>query len=148
MGMAQNGFAPAGVSYRPHRIFQSDVLAMRRKAMSDPRVRSDFERDPVRRDNPFDTPTGYSGQEYTRDREAAEGRRNPPGGKKPDIAAPPPTRSVDIPPENGRRAFLDPETGEVHGSGSGAGGGNPGEDFDNDAASGDGVLVTGASDKT
>ncbi len=38
----------------------------------------------------------------------------------------------DIPPDNGRRASVDAKTGEVHGSGAGAGGGNPGEDLDGD----------------
>jgi hypothetical protein len=48
-----------------------------------------------------------------------------------------------IPPENGRRAGIDPRTGEVHGSGSGAGGGNPCEDFASDAAGGDGYPIDG-----
>ncbi|WP_375398553.1 hypothetical protein [uncultured Sphingomonas sp.] len=50
----------------------------------------------------------------------------------------------DIPPDNGKRASIDTRTGAVHGSGSGAGGGNPGEDFDQDAATGDGYQRTGA----
>lgn len=45
----------------------------------------------------------------------------------------------DIPQENGKRASIDEVTGEVHGSGVGAGGGSSGEDFDSDAASGDGA---------
>ena len=49
----------------------------------------------------------------------------------------------DLPPDNGRRAAIDPATGEVHGSGAGAGGGQPGEDFDSDAATGDGYPLTG-----
>ncbi|MEO5492872.1 MAG: hypothetical protein ABIR08_02465 [Sphingomonas sp.] len=55
--------------------------------------------------------------------------------------APPPAE--DLPPDAGRRAFVDPKTGEVHGSGTGAGGGNPGEDYDSDSAAGDGTLPTG-----
>jgi hypothetical protein len=51
-----------------------------------------------------------------------------------------------LPPENGRRASFDPATGEVHGSGSGAGGGNPGEDFEDDRSGGDGLPITGAGD--
>ena len=39
----------------------------------------------------------------------------------------------DIPPENGHRARVLPN-GEVRGSGVSAGGGNPGEDFDDDDA--------------
>ncbi|SFP61631.1 hypothetical protein [Sphingomonas rubra] len=38
-----------------------------------------------------------------------------------------------IPPENGKRGWIDQRTGAVHGSGSGAGGGQPGEDFDSEA---------------
>ena len=48
-----------------------------------------------------------------------------------------------MPPDNGRRAFFDQKTGTVHGSGAGAGGGNPGEDFASDAAAGDGYPQTG-----
>lgn len=42
--------------------------------------------------------------------------------------------------ERGRRPFI-AENGEVHGSGAGAGGGNPGEDYDDDAISGGGDLT-------
>lgn len=41
-----------------------------------------------------------------------------------------PDRAADIPPEAGQRAWIDRATGKVHGSGAGAGGGNPGEDYD------------------
>ena len=42
--------------------------------------------------------------------------------------------------ERGRRASFDRTTGEVHGSGSGAGGeGNPGEDYDKDPMAGAGA---------
>lgn len=51
-----------------------------------------------------------------------------------------PSSPPNIPPENGKRASFDEATGAVHGSGSGAGGGNPGEDFDGDSAAGDGAL--------
>jgi len=44
-----------------------------------------------------------------------------------------------IPPEDGRRAYVDRATGEVHGSGSGAGGGQDGEDYDSDSANGSGT---------
>lgn len=37
-----------------------------------------------------------------------------------------------IPPADGARGWVDQKTGAVHGSGSGAGGGQPGEDFDTD----------------
>jgi hypothetical protein len=42
--------------------------------------------------------------------------------------------------ERGKRASFDSKTGEVHGSGSGAGGeGNPAEDYDRDPMSGSGA---------
>lgn len=53
------------------------------------------------------------------------------------------TPKQDLPPDAGRRASIDPKTGEVHGSGMGAGGGNPGEDYDQDPATGDGFPQTG-----
>jgi len=37
-----------------------------------------------------------------------------------------------------------PADGEVRGSGAGTGGGNPGEDYDSDSATGDGYPLTGA----
>ncbi len=83
---------------------------------------------------------GYSGQEYDADdfaadralAKSADGRRR----------SPPPSDDR-FPPDNGQRAFFDERTGEVHGSGAGAGGGNPGEDFASDAAAGDGFPQTG-----
>ena len=86
--------------------------------------------------NAFDQPEGFFGQKYDVAKEAAEGRRT---ADRPSTAP----ASLDTPPDNGRRATIDPATGEVHGSGVGAGGGQPGEDFDGDAASGDGYPVTG-----
>ena len=47
------------------------------------------------------------------------------------------TDDRDIPSEAGRRAHVLPN-GEVRGSGVGAGGGNPGEDYDPDEHGGDG----------
>ena len=52
------------------------------------------------------------------------------------------TNQSDIPPDNGKRPSID-RTGEVHGSGVGAGGGQPGEDLDSDSASGDGYPANG-----
>ena len=49
----------------------------------------------------------------------------------------------DIPPDNGARASIDPVTGEVRGSGVGAGGGSTGEDFSSDSATGDGQPENG-----
>lgn len=53
----------------------------------------------------------------------------------------------DIPPENGKRAWIDSATGTVHGSGVGAGGGSEGEDFDSDRAAGDGPVPLPGSPK-
>lgn len=47
--------------------------------------------------------------------------------------------------ERGKRASFDRRTGEVHGSGSGAGGGNPGEDYDSDSSAGAGNPAGGTS---
>lgn len=45
--------------------------------------------------------------------------------------------------ERGQRATFDRRTGEVHGSGSGAGGsGNPAEDYDRDSKAGSGMKPT------
>lgn len=62
----------------------------------------------------------------------------------------PTPRSIpDIPPENGKRAWIDSATGEVHGSGVGAGGGSTGEDYDSDSAAGDGpVPLPGSPEKS
>lgn len=54
------------------------------------------------------------------------------------------TQPRDIPLENGRRATVDPKTGEVHGSGMGAGGGSPGEDFDDETSGGEAIRPKGA----
>ena len=45
-------------------------------------------------------------------------------------------RGENIPPEAGRRAYVDEKTGEVHGSGASAGGGNAMEDYDASTAGG------------
>jgi hypothetical protein len=50
---------------------------------------------------------------------------------------------MEVDKERGRRADFDPVTGAVKGSGSGAGGGNPVEDYDHDAKSGDGGMIPG-----
>ena len=48
------------------------------------------------------------------------------------------------PKERGRPASFDRRTGEVHGSGSGAGGeGTPGEDYDSDPMAGSGAEPDG-----
>lgn len=97
---------------------------------------------------PFDRERGYSGQDYRRDDEAAFGRAHPSGEATnwtPDPAPRPPRArddDRDLPPDVGERAWSDP-SGTVHGSGAGDGGGAAGEDYDDDAASGDGDPVTG-----
>ncbi|MGK6321078.1 hypothetical protein [Sphingomonas sp. DT-204] len=108
--------------------------------------------DPERRQqNAFDVPGGYSGQDYHREREEQERRRAPGGQVHPGLAeadrtaAPAGAGGKDIPPENGRRAWIDPATGAVHGAGAGAGGGAAGEDFDSDPQAGDGYPATGAA---
>jgi hypothetical protein len=100
--------------------------------------------------NAFDSHQGYSGQEYHIDRERAEGHRHPSGEVNPASDRKPVSKRVreDIPPENGRRAFFDSATGIVHGAGSSAGGGNPGEDFDSDPQAGSGYARTGRGDET
>jgi len=92
--------------------------------------------DPQRRKpaNGFDTLDGYSGQDYHRDRESEEAARYPSGAVSPRAVAPGERRTA----ERGTAAWVDPDTGEVHGSGSGAGGGNPGEDYDSDPEGGSG----------
>ena len=92
---------------------------------------------------PFNRPEGYSGQGYTRDDEAEVGRQD--GSPSASVAA-----DADIPPDNGVRATVNPMTGEVHGAGIGAGGGQEGEDMDSSSSSGDMFPLTGGegSDKT
>ncbi|WP_277981932.1 hypothetical protein [Sphingomonas phyllosphaerae] len=102
--------------------------------------------DPERRRQPaFDKDEGTFGQGYTREDERRLGEQMPAGSVAPagsGVA----TSDPALPPENGRRASFDPATGEVHGSGSGAGGGNPGEDFEDDRSGGDGLPLTGKAD--
>ncbi|QPQ54905.1 hypothetical protein IC614_11395 [Allosphingosinicella flava] len=50
-----------------------------------------------------------------------------------------PQDTLDREDERGRRASFDPKTGRVAGSGSGAGGGNLGEDYDEDPQAGGGA---------
>ena len=97
----------------------------------------------TRPENAFDHGGDMFGQSYSKDRERREGAKLPsgtvdPGGDPGYAHVSPPHR--DIPSDNGRRASFDPRTGEVRGSGVGAGGGAPGEDFASDAPGGDGAL--------
>ena len=59
-----------------------------------------------RADKPFDAETGFSGQDYDRDREAALGRRRPSGLE--DAVA-----TGGDPARPGGRAHFDARTGEV-----------------------------------
>ena len=45
--------------------------------------------------------------------------------------------------DRGKPAGFDRKSGEVHGSGSGAGGGSPGEDYDGDSMAGSGREPAG-----
>ena len=93
----------------------------------------------------FDKDDGTFGQGYSREDEHKLGEQMPAGSVAPSgsrVGAGDPA----LPPENGRRASFDPAMGEVHGSGSGAGGGNPGEDFEEDRSGGDGLPLTGKAD--
>jgi hypothetical protein len=99
--------------------------------------------DPARGRKPaFDNDRGYSGQDYDLREERRLGAESPAGSvnAKPSRAPADP----DTSPDAGRRASFDPVTGETRGSGTGAGGGNPGVDPDHDSAGGDGPVITGA----
>lgn len=101
--------------------------------------------DPERARRPaFDNDTGNSGQDYHRRDEQRLAADMPAGSVAPTSSHAPAT-DPDMPPDNGRRASFDPVTGEVRGSGAGAGGGNPGEDMESDGAAGDGAPITGAT---
>jgi len=76
---------------------------------------------------------GYSGDEYDSVDHAAE-RHLQNRDRAPQAGEGEPADGRDIPPEAGKRAYIDNKTGEVHGSGSSAGGGNPGEDIDLDTS--------------
>ncbi|MBB3475321.1 hypothetical protein [Sphingomonas sp. BK345] len=93
----------------------------------------------------FDKDEGTFGQGYSREDERRLGEQMPAGSVAPSESRVD-TADPALPPENGRRASFDPATGEVHGSGSGAGGGNPGEDFEEDRSGGDGLPLTGKAD--
>ncbi len=72
-------------------------------------------------EKPFDHDRGHSGQAYHRDDEQAMGRAEPSGSV---TMTPPATgdgnADTELPSDNGKRASVDPKTGEVHGSGAGA----------------------------
>lgn len=60
-----------------------------------------------------------------------------------DAARPSDTLDRDERGEAGKRATFDHKTGKVMGSGSGAGGNNPGEDYDDDPMAGGGAAAGG-----
>ncbi|MDR6789320.1 hypothetical protein J2Y58_002691 [Sphingomonas sp. BE138] len=95
--------------------------------------------DPQHRRRPaFDKDSGKFGQGYTLDDERRLGDEMPAGS-----VAPKPSQVPEGTTDAGRRASFDPETGEVRGSGSSAGGGHDGEDPDADSAGGHGAPLTG-----
>jgi hypothetical protein len=99
--------------------------------------------------NAFDRSDGSSGQEYSSERALEEYGDSPvapvhEGGLPKGTAARGGEEGADLPPDNGSRAWINQKTGEVHGSGAGAGGGNPGEDFDSDRQAGSGYPLTGS----
>ncbi|APX65279.1 hypothetical protein V3I01_01825 [Sphingomonas sp. gentR] len=82
-------------------------------------------------EKPFDHDRGHSGQAYHRDDEQAMGRAEPSGSVTTTPPAPGDGNAdTSLPDDNGKRATVDPKTGEVHGSGAGAGGGNRGDEID------------------
>ena len=82
-------------------------------------------------EKPFDHDRGHSGQAYHRDDEQAMGRAEPSGSVTTTPPAPGEGNTdTSLPDDNGKRAAVDPKTGEVHGSGAGAGGGNRGDEID------------------
>lgn len=86
-----------------------------------------------RNKNGFGKGKGYSGDEYDSANHAAERNLQKRDGA-PKEGAGEAADGRDIPPEAGKRAYIDNKTGEVHGSGSSAGGGNAGEDIDLDTS--------------
>ena len=106
-----------------------------------PEVDPERERTP----KPFNDGRSYSGEDYHIKDEVAMGRAHPSG--EATTWTPGPTdpgathHRRDIPPEVGKRAWSDPVTGEVHGSGTGDGGGAAGENYDD--APGDADSVAG-----
>ncbi|HEX8556288.1 MAG TPA: hypothetical protein VF695_16425 [Sphingomonas sp.] len=84
------------------------------------------------RGNFHGTNDGYSGQEGGSVEHSIVACADPSAsrGGTPADPAPVTDESRDIPPDAGVRAHVDQATGEVRGSGVGAGGGAPGEDYD------------------
>ena len=86
-----------------------------------------------RTEDGFGKGEGYSGDEYDSADHAAERHLQNRDGAR-NAGADEAADGRDIPLEAGKRAYIDNKTGEVHGSGSSAGGGNPGEDIDLDTS--------------
>lgn len=92
----------------------------------------------------FDPSPVFSGQGYHRESEERMGQAGPSGQVDASTEMTPPAEhGRDLPPEVGHRAWADPKTGEVHGSGAGDGGGNDGEDYDSGSEGGSGYPATG-----
>lgn len=110
---------------------------------ADPLPSPETEKDPALHGNDDGTAGHYSGEEYDSYRkdqpryvEVGVSRDNHEADAEASNAAP----GEDIPPDAGRRAYIDEKTGEVHGSGAGAGGGNATEDYDADTPGGGGEV--------
>lgn len=110
---------------------------------ADPLPSPETEKDPALRGNDDGTVGQYSGEEYD------SYRKDPPryvevgvsrDNRHADIAASNAAPGEDIPPDTGKRAYIDEKTGEVHGSGAGAGGGKATEDYDADTPGGGGEV--------
>jgi len=120
---------------------------MRNTDERDPNTRFDHDDVDAERSHqpaPFNRASGYTGEGYSKEDERALGAEAQSG----TVAARPGEHVRDdapVPPDNGQRASFDPATGEVHGSGSGAGGGNAGENFDDDSTGEEPDLSGGAS---
>ena len=86
----------------------------------------------------FDREHGYSGQEHSLEDAKRLQEADPSGVVNPDAdeLRDPAETDSQSPPESGRKASFDPASGVVHGSGSGAGGGNIGEDYASDPIAG------------
>ena len=93
--------------------------------------------DRKRAGKPFADDRGYSGEDYRITDEEAQGRIHPSGEATSWTRGPIDPEAThgdrDLPAEVGKRAWSDPKTGEVHGSGASAGGGAAGENYDDEA---------------
>ncbi len=83
----------------------------------------------TRPDHPRASNRGDSGEVYHRDDERAMGRPAVRRGRTHPARAWRRQCGYQLPTDNGKRATVDPKTGEVHGSGAGPGGGHRGDEI-------------------